>query len=1177
MNIAQASIFRKQWVRAVIALMITIVFLSLTFIPFMSQKSSTEVAGTVNPNISPVSMVGKADASMLAYGCRGLGYNMNDPANWGQDFVNTSLDDKSNRLFTIHQAFGNSLRFVLYYGEGEGENFIAAKEEAPPEFVTVDPGKLENERTIESCLINRIPTSLSNVGFWASDSIVLISQFIVGLAFSPNLVCDPDSNSTDSCLDLVSIIGGESDSDDNSILASLTNSVYFPLLAIAAMITGVLVFYQGVVKRQIRQAFFGLGYCLVVTILGAAMLLNPTLLTKAPMTIASTASSCILGAFGGENCVGESVEGIDVTDPSITGSSTSDSVCRSNVASANFSEKMQASVDASMCQIWKAFVLEPYSVASFGLPFSELDTMDASAKGSEFVAASSASPNDFCVNLGSTQSAGSMRNETLNLNSSQGRVCNIAAYQLYLMTNAESNGDTLPSPGEIDERWYKIIEVAGNNDSMWSAWTSNSMGKLSGAFLSIMVSLAGAAILLVTGLFALVYYVSGIILMAFAPIFLLVGIHPGRGKRMMLGWLEKIISNVLKYIISAAFVVVTIAIYGGVLSTNSNLGITVIFVFIVSVALFMYRREFIEMLGRANMGGEQISNSMSESLANMSRKGVESGRSLAVSGVGGAVGARMAGGSAMGGFNQGVKRNLKMGFGVTANAAREYDNVKMDNREKLEKQVARRDNIQDFNSRERFSDSMDYARENLSEFGSVNPNASREGLDPNASREGHDQVNTNGRRVNSEGLDQINANKRRVNSANDRKSQWDDFELELRDVNLGLVNNGELVDGLADIIQVENPEMDREESVVQAQNAIDVFTTGKNLDIEKAKLDGQIAFDKRNGIDYSDKLERLAEINEAKSEVNTNLPSNISSIISNESVKAMNDVNNDIVSPHLTGEKIELDTLTGTMESSELQQFNSFKAKKSEILDLENEVNYSSSIGNVSAENDARMRLEEAHSDLGQMTSTIKSNDDDVSRAVELDEKISQGTTNPLKEFARESYRHEKVMSTVDIDLNNGEESTPLPNSSNDDVSRGVEFEEKIPQGRPLPKSSNDDGSSSKTPRSEIDDYAEKLPQRPKTKQQLEQETIRQERERKMDIEAANAESMLEGLHPGSGVTRRNIKKARKKAGEQLSNEGFIGDGKKDIRSYARERSRNDVRGVNLDKDWTKFKPNNKK
>src|SRR5690606_36295454 len=124
-----------------------------------------------------------------------------------------------------------------------------------------------------------------------------------------------------------------------------------------------------------------------------------------------------------------------------------------------------------------------------------------------------------------------------------------------------------------DPRWYNIAVVAANDSGMWNQWGSSSSGgmhKTGIALLALFTSGLGGFILIVVSIFALIYYFSSVLLMAFAPIFLLLGVHPGRGKKLLFGWLEKVISNVVKYIISAVFLIVAIALYGAILGNSNN-------------------------------------------------------------------------------------------------------------------------------------------------------------------------------------------------------------------------------------------------------------------------------------------------------------------------------------------------------------------------------------------------------------------------------------------------------------------------------------------------------------------------------------------------------------------------------------------------------------------------------
>lgn len=711
MNIAFANNRKsiKTYLKNSLFLILAIATFAVAVFSSLPESKIVSITNTVNnsyntvapklgleeKNINNVSMLGSTNAFGIFCG-QDTGYGMKSNNSWSSSFSDISYPNLTNRRFTIQEAFGNSMRFVSYYGEGDGPVLVTKKEEDPPEFVKVEKERLESVRNLNSCLWNRLGLAVGNGFFSISNSIVGLMTNVTSAVFNPNFVCDIGTDPNDRkdpgnfCINLVPIIGGKTDSD-SSIIKALGNSIYFPLLTMMALVMGLYMMHQGIVKRQIRKAFGDMLWSFATVILGVMMILNPNLLATAPAQVASAGASCVMGAFSGQNCMtGGNFDELNINDGT-SQNSGSKYVCQSKASSTGFNEKVQMNVSTMSCEIWKAFVLDPYSVASFGTSFEELDTIASDSKGAAFVReAKGVDPNTFCVNLTSSRSASSMKNGRLILDSSSNNVCNIAAYQLLLLTNAESGSSKPPDKEEVDERWYNLVEVAGHNDDMWNNWTSSSSSttnKTLFSLVSIAAAAGGAMVIFVTGFFALIYYISTILLMAFAPIFLLVGVSPGRGRKIMIGWFEKTISNVLKYIVSAAFVVVSVALYGGVLSTTSGIGTTIIFVVVITVALMQYRKEFIEMFGKVNMGGQQLSNAAMDWAAQKSKKGYNIGRDLTRSGIGGAVGSKLAGGKATSGFNAGVKRNLKRGHGVIANTAREYDNVSRDNLNKLEKQV----------------------------------------------------------------------------------------------------------------------------------------------------------------------------------------------------------------------------------------------------------------------------------------------------------------------------------------------------------------------------------------------------------------------------------------------------------------------------------------------------------
>src|SRR5699024_12828572 len=97
-------------------------------------------------------------------------------------------------------------------------------------------------------------------------------------------------------------------------------------------------------------------------------------------------------------------------------------------------------------------------------------------------------------------------------------------------------------------------------------------------------------------------------MMVLAPLFLLLAVHPGRGRKMFLGWLSQVTSNVLKYLASALFLIVTISLYGAAMANSDNIALTFVFVLILTGALLLYRGEFFNIIVKVDLGGEKLFN-----------------------------------------------------------------------------------------------------------------------------------------------------------------------------------------------------------------------------------------------------------------------------------------------------------------------------------------------------------------------------------------------------------------------------------------------------------------------------------------------------------------------------------------------------------------------------------------
>lgn len=615
----------------------------MVFAPFVSSGIG-KVTGTPSMQQNGVT----ADA--FGWFCSGeMGAGMNNKNNYSTFMRATPNPEATSRKWTLQEAYGTGLNIVNFNGIGDGTWFTSEKpkpegDHIPSAFDDTDfLQRVESVRTATDCFWGGMGAHGATFLFSTANMISGFTQFIVTTAFDSKMICSETSSTA--CIDLIGVIGGDSDDDNTSLIAILTDGIYMPLMVLVIAIAGISVAWQGIVKRQVRESFGRALWVVLSALLGVFILAFPAGITQLPMIVSNGLASCIIGSFNGDNCFSEEPSGgakIEVGD------STSNAICASTASGLTPNEQMSMTINSLSCSIWKSFVLEPYSNASFGLPFAELDTMNSdNAEIQQMVADAGLENEDFCVNLRSSGSVQDMEGgKTMYMDNTSQQVCNVVAYQMFLKLDARNGPSGTydgyePASGEADDRWYNVVAFAAQDDGVWNEWGAgfkSGMQKFTLGFLAIFTSIFGGIVLVITAFYALIFKIGAIILTALAPLFLLFMIEPTRGKGLAAGWFGQILSNVLKYMASALFLLIAIVLYGALLANaGSNVFANFVFVLILTGALIMYRREIVDMIGQVDMGTKVLSNKFTERIKGQAK--------LVGSVTAGAVGAGIAGGS----------------------------------------------------------------------------------------------------------------------------------------------------------------------------------------------------------------------------------------------------------------------------------------------------------------------------------------------------------------------------------------------------------------------------------------------------------------------------------------------------------------------------------------------------
>jgi len=245
--------------------------------------------------------------------------------------------------------------------------------------------------------------------------------------------------------------------------------------------------------------------------------------------------------------------------------------------------------------MWQTFIYTPWAAAQFG----EAAKVKASGQSVSFR---------------------NMSNPPLPLLYLDARVVNkneVASVQApWIRANKDLPSDKqAPAPtintqvnAEAQKKWDAFATVMKSEDAI-AGW-NNFSGSDSGArfqvaltnFFGIIIGILPVAFLSITLIFQQVMF---LILLVFAPIMFLVGIHPGIGRRMFLGWVEMVAGTALKRLISYAAIAVLLAVIGAVTASAAEGGFftQVFLVAAAGIGVLAYRKRIISQYGNVNLGG----------------------------------------------------------------------------------------------------------------------------------------------------------------------------------------------------------------------------------------------------------------------------------------------------------------------------------------------------------------------------------------------------------------------------------------------------------------------------------------------------------------------------------------------------------------------------------------------
>lgn len=604
--------------------------------------------------------------------CQKVGWGLGQQSVGGA-FQGAANKESSSRKWTAEELFRNSVGFSSYYGEGKSTWFYADTSDRGKDKDGYAEVKSKLEENRGCATADFIP----NTFFVLSSMATAITGSIVLTLVGKDEMADV----------LMKVIGGDKDVGNDGLITTFLSSFYMPLVVITVLIMAFVIVYKGLIQMKFREALNSAIWTLGAFIVGLALMLNPQVLVSIPQGATSTITTCVMGALSGQNCLTGDIEAPSV----LTGPE-----CVSSVADGRDSESV---VNSLNCTVWKSFILEPWAEVQFGAPYNELYTKSPPDGGSIWKNLPEGKASNYCINMTSSKSyRDSMSDGRPVMDGAKEEVCNVALYHLFVKTDMEDpvsqannnykNGWTTDDTGSYDQRWYDIIIPTASDSSSWRAWSGNGQfgAKIGTGIMGLIATIAAASVLLLLALFAGAYKIIGLVLMAFAPVFLLLAIDPSRGRRIFLGWLETLISSILKYFAITVLIIVALVMYSGMLANTSSV-MSFVGIIILTVALHMYRKEITNLIGASNMGGQRLSNRAADLGGWAVNQGKQKGMAATGGTLGGAVGRIRGRNADVASRNETIADLQKKLEAATSDEDRQFYQDQMNNEKLLKKEA----------------------------------------------------------------------------------------------------------------------------------------------------------------------------------------------------------------------------------------------------------------------------------------------------------------------------------------------------------------------------------------------------------------------------------------------------------------------------------------------------------
>lgn len=379
-----------------------------------------------------------------------------------------------------------------------------------------------------------------------------------------------------------------------TIVTTMRDAVFFEFLTPIIMISALWMAWVGLVKRSSMQAAQGAGWMILAAVASVALMSNPMWLPKQINSVISSVAEAGMTAVtsttsNGAGDICTVPKGSSAPEDLIPGKKA-EYIEPSNETTRKIVRQMQ-------CTMWYSFMYTPWVLGEFG---ESPSTMEANSTGK-------AGYSDGAATAGGQPPLTPIKSVKYG-NPAVPAPASAQSWALYHIDNkiAYPGNDYQDDLDQQKALMNVALSQLHKEDYNKVYRGENSMNRIGTATIGLVAGLGAGIMIVIVSMSIIILDVGMIILTLVSPLFFLIGVHPGFGRRIALGWLETLLGLAIKRIVLSLLLSVMLVFYATILSASATMPwlFSMILVVAVSIGGITYKDQILRMFDKLSLGGD---------------------------------------------------------------------------------------------------------------------------------------------------------------------------------------------------------------------------------------------------------------------------------------------------------------------------------------------------------------------------------------------------------------------------------------------------------------------------------------------------------------------------------------------------------------------------------------------